>query len=142
MSCYGKYSANCFPACPFFESCRYYSTTPEDIRPLSCDCSSLDNVSPDLVGAAEPEESLYEYVNIDDVKKVFKYLSELDDYTLYILKYLIVEHETLIGLATRRNTSKQSLHRKILRLVWRRPWLAPVLQLLFTRKNQIQRIKK
>ena len=145
MSCYGNYSANCLAECPFYKSCEYYTNTPAELRPLSSDCYSLNAVSHDLIGAIEPLSFKYEYISIKKVKEVFQKLASLDDYTLYILKFLITEHETLIEIAKRRNIAKQVLYRKVVRIARTHSWLIPVLQLLFTRKTKIvkkQPIKK
>lgn len=135
LDCYGKYKCNeaCL-ICEYESSCRFYTKAP-NLRLLSSDHLSLDQWRDDYLGEEDPyfAEEPENTVPLKKIKKLFRALLTLDEYTLFVLTEIIVNHATLIDIAAKRKISKQCMHRKIVRASRSFPWLVPCFVLLFQR---------
>ena len=144
MDCYGKYKANeACRICEYESSCRFYTNSP-NLRLLSADHLSLDMWRDDYLGKEDPffDEETEFSIPLKKVKKLLRTLLSLDEYTLFILTEIIVNHATMIEIAGKRNVTKQCMHRKIVRASRSFPWLIPCFVLLFQRgKKQKYKIK-
>lgn len=144
LDCYGKYKCNeaCL-ICEYESSCRFYTEAP-NLRLLSSDHLSLDQWCEDYLEkeASYIDEEPEFTVPLKKIKKLFRALLTLDEYTLFILTEIIVNHATLIDIAAKRKVSRQCMHRKIVRASRRFPWLVSCFVLLFQRgKKEKYKIK-
>ena len=129
--CYGQYKVNCPSSCEYVKSCKYYSTTPQEIYFLLRKNKSLDMFSGFSISS--PSGYIDYNLPLEKILYLFEKLNSVDEYTLYILKHIISEQISLVDLARHRCQSRQSLHRKVQRSVRRYPFLKSCFCLLFSR---------
>lgn len=135
--CFGRYPAGNSPCakCEYFDSCRYYTKTEKKVlsRSKLASYDMLSNVLPDMPdfdhvpGWKEPEDGRNGI--IDALGRFFRFLLELDEYTLGILREIIVpggEKCSVTLLGKLRGCSRQAIHRKILFEIARHPELSAV----------------
>lgn len=151
--CYGKFrqSAACRDCC-FYESCRYYTASAPGID-RGLHFASLDSVSDSCSiwrsSAPIPGENLDEpegkerVLTLSELAGFFRYLLELDTYTLEILREIIApvsgEKCNIADLCRLHNISRQSMHRKIFRVIFKRPELRQLLRTTLDRLPPRQR---
>ena len=140
--CFGNPDSKRYCArCRYLKSCRYYRTTEPRMEShlglvnygvlaeWNEDVADFDHIP----GTEEEHESTEISARLGEF---FRYLLELDDYTLSLIAELITpgdpEHhrETIAALARLRNTSRQALHRTLQHLISRRPELADFFRLV------------
>ena len=140
--CYGNYNyAPACRTCPYESSCRYYAATAPGIdrglnlASLDCvsdSCESLIDPAPSPGNEPECTEKNRELFSLSDVAGVFHYLMGLDDYTLGILREIIAPVSgrrcTISDLCKLHEVSKQSMHRKLFRVILRHPELRRLLR--------------
>ena len=140
--CYGNYNyAPACHTCPYESSCRYYAATAPGIDrglnlpSLDCvsdSCESLIDPAPGPGSEGEYSEKRETLFTLSDVAGVFRYLMELDDYTLKILREIIAPVSgrrcTISDLCRLHEVSKQSMHRKLFRVILRHPELRRLLR--------------
>ena len=139
--CYGSDGHGKLPvcaACEYYSSCRYYAATAAQVESRS-HLASFDEVQEWLTDAADydhipgeqeavsrrQEKSCF----ISMLGRFFRFLLELDEYTLGILREIIVpggEKCSVTLLGKLRGCSRQAIHRKILYEIARHPELSAV----------------
>lgn len=142
--CYGKYfgSGRCTD-CIYGESCRYYKASARGIdrgfrlvglSGLGDWAESLRDPFP-VPGCEEEEEN--RAITMDDLAAFLRYLMELDSYTLEILREIIAPSSgrpcTVADLSRLHGISRQSMHRKIFRVIRRYPELRQLLRSTLSR---------
>ena len=142
IDCYGKFlqSSACNDCC-YYDSCRYYKASAPGIDrglnlpSLDCvsdSCESLIDPAPGPGREGEYSEKRETLFTLSDVAGVFRYLMELDDYTLKILREIIAPVSgrrcTISDLCRLHEVSKQSMHRKLFRVILRHPELRRLLR--------------
>ena len=136
-SCYGHFCDDCEKNCQYYESCKYYTKTPQEIRALGL--TSLDAMKNDCYVITDTFSTfaLDDFViTPKEIKNMLAMLNALDSYTLEILANIIINRITLTQLAKKRQISKQSLHRKIVNIARKHPWLISCLEMLFFSGSQ------
>ena len=140
--CYGNYNyAPACHTCPYASSCRYYASTAPGIdRGLnlpSLDCISdyctvLRSSDPLPDETDDKSDDNERVLTLSELAGFFRYLLELDSYTLEILREIIVPVSgkkcNIADLCKLRNVSRQSMHRKIFRVIFKRPELRQLLR--------------
>ena len=142
-SCYGTCGSR--PACRlcrYRASCRYYTEHPLEDRLNSFESVDYDSVAgwleeaadfSDIPGCGEEEEA--EVIEIDKLALFFRYLLNLDRYTLSLLKQLFSDSNcggeipSVSELAANRGCSRQAVHRKILDIIRKHPELSGLFSL-------------
>lgn len=144
--CYGKFPNGNDPCakCDFFDSCRYYAATAKSVdrrrHTVSFEAAQdiiadipADNSIPGGTDDPPPRQMI-----ADALGKFFRYLLELDEYTLGLIRELIAPSFpdgkcSISHLAELHGCSRQALHRKMLAIIAVHPELT-ALFLLATRK--------
>ena len=142
-SCYGSCGSR--PACrlcKYLASCRYYTTHPLHDRRASCETINLDRVAgwleeaadySDIPGCAENDTA--ELIGIDKLASFFRYLLNLDKYTLTLLKQIFDDGNpagnipSVSEIAASRGCSRQAVHRNILDIIRKNPELSGLFSL-------------
>ena len=142
IDCYGNFlqSSACNDCC-YYDSCRYYKASAPGIdRGLnlpSLDCISdyctVLRSSDPLPDETDDKSDDHERVlTLSELAGFFRYLLELDSYTLEILREIIVPVSgkkcNIADLCKLHNISRQSMHRKIFRVIFKRPELRQLLR--------------
>ena len=142
IDCYGKFmqSSACEDCC-YHDSCRYYTASAPGIDRglnlpsldcLSDSCSSWRSSEP-APGEDDAENKAQERVlTLSELAGFFRYLLELDSYTLEIIREIIAPVSgrkcNIADLCKLHNVSRQSVHRKIFRVICKRPELRQLLR--------------
>ena len=153
-TCYGKNPGSRIRCreCEFFESCSYYARSRAKMESrlnmisfehiqnwseIAADHQHIPGCDPDECDADKfPERPVLE-TEIHDMAEFFRFILELDDYTLGILSQIIVpdadniRHCSISELARIHNCTRQAMHRKILRAARHNPELGKLLQMTF-----------
>ena len=142
LDCYGKsiQSSACNDCC-YYDSCRYYAASAPGIDRglnlpsldcLSDSCSSWRSPAPVPGETDDKKESDERVLTLSELAGFFRYLLELDSYTLEILREIIVPSSgkkcNIADLCKLHNVSRQSMHRKIFRVISKRPELRQLLR--------------
>ena len=147
--CFGHPDSKRYCArCRYLKSCRYYQSTESSVDSHlgmvnygvladwyegAADCEHIP-------GCGEPETGKREFTVM--IGEFFRYMLELDDYTLALISELITPGDpdrhsgTIAALAGLRHTSRQALHRKICRIIGAHPELAEFFRLLLRRLSR------
>jgi hypothetical protein len=147
--CYGKFPNGTTPCakCDYFDSCRYYAATAKMVNgrakhlvsfekaefmiPDEADC---DHIPGEEVSAAKEEM-------IESLGQFFRYLIDLDDYTLAMICG-VISHEkedqpcTVSMLSRHLGCSRQATHRKILTVIAGHPELSGFFSRVMTRLSR------
>ena len=142
IDCYGKFmqSSTC-ESCCYHDSCRYYTASAPGIdrglnlASLDCvsdSCSSWRSSAP-IPGEEDDENQEQErFLSLSEVAGFFRYLLDLDSYTLEIIREIIAPVSgrkcNIADLCKLHNVSRQSVHRKIFRVICKRPELRQLLR--------------
>lgn len=138
--CYGHYPSGDSPCakCEYFDSCRFYTLTAKKVlsRSKLASFEAMSNIIPDMPDFEHipGEESSGNCRNmlISALGRFFRFLLELDEYTLGMLREIIVSSPekgqrcSVSALGKLHGCSRQAVHRKILREIARHPELASV----------------
>lgn len=142
-NCYGSCGSR--PACRlchYRASCKYYTTHPLNDRRASCESVNFDSVAgwleetadySDIPGCAEAEN--HDIIGIDKLASFFRYLLNLDKYTLTLLKQIFDDGNpegnipSVAEIAASRGCSRQAVHRKILDIIRKNPELSGLFSL-------------
>lgn len=141
-NCFGKSlnSPSC-PDCRYRESCSYYAATAPGLE-RGLNLTSLNCIS-DCCGslldpAPAPDEVMEDIKNderlfsLSELADFLRYLMELDNYTLEILREIIAPVSgkkcTVADLCKLHHVSRQSMHRKLFRVIFKRPELRQMLR--------------
>ena len=140
--CFGKFNSR--PACRncrYRASCKYYSENAVPDSPQS-NCVSYELISEWCSEAADPApypgEELYgtdDLIGIDKLAEFFRYLLNLDKYTLEILKLFFSDANTsgnicsISDIARSRGCTRQAAHHKVLDIIKRHPELSRLFSL-------------
>ncbi len=140
--CFGNYGAEKACAnCRYRASCKYYTTHPIDNRRPRQECIDYDAVSAwalqtadfsDIPGCESEDTDL---IGVDKLAAFFRYLLNLDKYTLEILKMFFDDRPgkenipSVSEIAAVRGCSRQAVHRKILDIIKRNPELSRLFSL-------------
>ena len=142
IDCYGKFtqSSACNDCC-YYDSCRYYKASAPGVNrglnlpSLDCisDYCSTRRSSEPVPGEDDSESKAQERVlTLSELAHFFRYLLELDSYTLEILREIIAPVSgkkcNIADLCKLHNVSRQSMHRKIFRVIFKRPELWQLLR--------------
>ena len=144
--CYGSDGHGKFPvcaACEYYSSCRYYAATAAQVESRS-HLASFDEVQEWLTDAADYDHIPGEQEEISRrqekscfismLGRFFRFLLELDDYTIGIICEVISPHDperkscSVTALSKLHGCSRQAMHRKILDIIAHRPELALLLK--------------
>ena len=141
--CYGSYPSgvNCCAKCEFFDSCRYYTATEKKVKSRThlASYEAMASVIPDRFSDAplpgEEEEAAAEDRRgmADAIGSFFRYLLELDDYTVGIISEIISPSAagvrcTVSQLSKLHGCSRQAMHRKMLSIIALHPELSSLFQ--------------
>ena len=143
--CYGKYTAGTkCAACTYRLSCEYFTASTPGLDCTMRHCS-LDNVSDSCSclldpspypGEEQPEKAVF---SLAEFMQLLRYLLELDEYTFEIVREIIRPRDgrscTVADLCQLHGVSRQSMHRKILRVISRKPELHDFLRSVLTRNT-------
>ena len=140
--CYGKFNSR--PSCRnchYRASCKYYSANMISDQPDG-NCVSYELVSEWYQETADPSPSPgdepddgTDLIGIDKLAEFFRYLLNLDKYTLEILKLFISNDSTsgsvcsISEIARKRGCSRQAVHHKVLDIIRRHPELSQLFSL-------------
>ncbi|MBE6390331.1 MAG: hypothetical protein E7043_09210 [Lentisphaerae bacterium] len=150
--CYGKYPNGETPCakCEFFDSCRYWQATAKSINSRTHVVSfeaAADIIpdTPDYEHIPGMEELNVQDMIIDRIGKFFRYLLELDDYTLGIVTQMVSpvdgqRAQTVRQFSQMHNCSRQAMHRKMLRIISKHPELSGLFQLLMPKLSSGRRM--
>ena len=152
--CFGSYepSDSRCQNCVYGVSCSYYRSTASSVE-SRLRLTSLDNLAPwskalidpnaDIPGENMPEDlacepdPAEELVSIRELTRFFRYLMQLDRYTIAVLRELLDSPSddpcTISKLSRRFGVTRQAVYRKILRIARKHPELRYVLRGTFTR---------
>ena len=127
--CYGKFPNGTSPCakCDYFDSCRYYAATAKKMNRREKNTVSFETAGFMAETAVFPEipdaESISEKAGlIDVVGRFFRYLLDLDDYTLAMICQVICgdaggRPATVSALSGQMGCSRQATHRKLLTII-------------------------
>lgn len=144
--CFGKFNTR--PVCRncrYLASCKYYSEN----KITSCsdnNCVSYELISDWCSEAADPSpcpgeeyDGGNDLIGIDKLAEFFRYLLNLDKYTLEILKMFFSENNSsgevcsIAEIARQRGCTRQAAHHKILDIIKRHPELSRLFSLTLRR---------
>lgn len=142
-NCYGNYdSRSACRSCCYRTSCRYYTNNPINDRRKNCECVNYDEIANWAETAAdtsnipgETADAQSDFIGIDKLADFFRYLLNLDKYTLDILKMIfddcnpVREVPSVAEIAGTRGCSRQAVHRKILDIIKKHPELTGLFSL-------------
>ena len=138
QSCFGNNGsrASC-RNCRYRASCRYYTTHPLNDTPDNRGKVDFESVSGWLEEIADHSnipgctaETQPDMIGVDKLAAFFRYLLNLDRYTLSLLKHLMSDNNAENGIpsiseiARARGCSRQAVHRKILEIIRKYPELS------------------
>lgn len=138
--CFGKFPKGETPCakCEFFDSCRYFAATArqEARRERFCSFDAVSYRLADLPASGTPsgnEDHSLRGKLITMLGKFFRYLLELDDYTVGLISQIILSYDpaepcSVSSLSRLHNCSRQAMHRKILAVIARNPELSTLFQ--------------
>ncbi|MBO5667975.1 MAG: hypothetical protein J6S43_02505 [Lentisphaeria bacterium] len=150
--CYGKFPNGTVPCakCEFFDSCRYWQATAGSVNSRTHVVSfeaaeSIIPDTPDFDHIPGMEEENIQDIIIDRLGKFFRYLLELDEYTLGIVTQIVAPAgskapATVRELGALHDCSRQAMHRKMLRIISRHPELSALFQLLMPKLSAGRRV--
>ena len=137
-NCYGNY--NTLPqcrSCCYRASCQYYTANPIKNSRSKCESVNYDAISGWAETAADVSDipgcetgGSNDFIGIDKLADFFRYLLNLDKYTLDILKMIfdecnpVREVPSIAQIAKERGCSRQAVHRKILDIIKNNPELS------------------
>ena len=141
-NCFGKFqsAADKCRSCNFASGCRCYAATAPGID-RGFNFSSLDCLSDScevlIDSAPSPDENMDDLpaermFSLGELASFLRYLMELDSYTLEILREIIAPRSgkkcNIKDLCRLHNISRQSMHRKIFRVISKHPELRTLLR--------------
>lgn len=143
ISCYGNYrqsSGKCSD-CEFGESCRFYSSGELKISRRSGHVSF--EKTENIIAQETSQDNSLEGRMRFALGKFFRYLLELDDYTMAIICEVIKNNGSQ-PLSVRKlgsifGCSRQAMHRKILAVIGKNPELADFFRVLMPKLNRCRR---
>lgn len=146
--CYGAWgSRESCRLCRYRASCRYYTNNPLNDRRKGCESVDFEEVSgwleetadySDIPGEHE-SDGKEELIGVEKLAIFFRYLLNLDRYTLALLKQLFSDKNdngeipSVTELAEKRGCSRQAVHRKILDIIRKNPELSGLFSLTLRR---------
>ena len=143
--CYGQFTKGEFPCakCEFFDSCRYYTATAKSVNSRRHTVSF--EAAKDIIGEipaecaipGEDEENSSSSLAVA-LGKFFRYLLELDDYTLSLIREIIAPSvrdkvPNIRQLGKIHGCSRQAIHRKMLSVIGIHPELSALFLLATTK---------
>ena len=139
--CFGKFNSNTEKCrfCQFAASCCYYAATAPGIdrglnfASLACVSDSCESLIDNSPGPGEEENLRQERMfSLSELARFLRYLMELDSYTLEILREIIAPRSgkkcNISDLCRLHNVSRQSMHRKLFRVIFKHPELRTLLR--------------
>jgi hypothetical protein len=134
--CYGKFPNGETPCakCDYFDSCRYYAATAKsvDCRRHTVSFEAAQHIIADIPADCRmpgEEDDTPPQQLIPALGKFFRYLLELDEYTLGLIRELIAPSYpdgkgSVSRLAELHGCSRQAVHRKMLSIIGTHPELS------------------
>lgn len=151
-SCYGKYPCGDAPCakCEYFDSCRYYTATARKVESRS-HLVSYEAIAPLIPEGIDDthtpgcEETEAEHPDmIPALSGFFRYLLELDDYTLGIISEVVSPSSsgrcTVSKLSRLHGCSRQAMHRKLMSIIALHPELSTLFQNILYKLSSSRRV--
>ena len=128
---YGNFCEDCPASCQYFESCRFYTSSPDpDNQKKIRNAVSLEkNVSriyvQDTGNREEQQQSVQANVNLESLADILNYIITLEDSTVAVITELIKNPGIRQSdLARKRNVSRQRINTSLLHICRTHPELA------------------
>lgn len=128
---YGNFCEDCPASCQYFESCRFYTSSPDpDNQKKIRNAVSLEkNVSriyvQDTGNREEQQQSVQANVNLESLADILRYILTLEDSTVATISELLKNPGIRQSeLARKRNVSRQRINTSLLHICRAHPELA------------------
>ncbi|MBE6364164.1 MAG: hypothetical protein E7053_00260 [Lentisphaerae bacterium] len=144
--CYGKFPNGNTPCakCDYFDSCRYYAATAKAVNCRERHMASFERASflvpemPDFDHIPGEEKSTETENIVEALSKFFRYLIDLDEYTLALICQTVSGDEnhqpvTVNSLSSLLGCSRQAVHRKMLSVIAAHPELSGFFRRVITK---------